>query len=94
MPMNKKLPFFIYLFTEEGMRPIFDRDEIKHWIPDVPEKRVVAMIHEKSGDNSGKRSLSPIRKRVKRSISSERQGIQHRLIRVALRKKIEFNFAS
>ena len=67
------------------MRPIFDRDEIKHWIPDVPEKRVVAMIHEKSGDNSGKRSLSPIRKRVKRSMSSERQGIQHRLIRVALK---------
>ena len=65
------------------MRPIFDRDEIKHWIPDVPEKRVVAMIHDKSVENSGKRSLSPIRKRVKNSMSSERQGIQHRRIWVA-----------
>ena len=67
------------------MRPIFDRDEIKHWIPDVPEKRVVAMIYDKSADNSEKRSLSPIRKRVKRSISSERKGIQYRLIRVAFK---------
>ena len=70
------------------MRPIFDRDEIKHWIPDVPEKRVVAMIHDKSVENSGKRSLSPIRKRVKNSMSSERQGIQHRLIRVALKDRV------
>ena len=69
------------------MRPIFDRDEIKHWIPDVPEKRVVAMIHDKSLENSGKRSLSPIRKRVKNSMSSERQGIQHRLIWVASGKQ-------
>merc|ERR1712126_783069 len=31
------------------------------------------MIHDKSVENSGKRSLSPIRKRVKNSMSSERQ---------------------
>ena len=75
------------------MRPIFDRDEIKHWIPDVPEKRVVAMIHDKSVENSGKRSLSPIRKRVKNSMSSERQGIQHRLIWVAS-KTVSLNSVS
>merc|ERR1712018_532378 len=44
--------------SEEGIRPIFDRDEIKHWIPDVPEKRLIAMIPEKSTDYARKRSLS------------------------------------
>ena len=66
------------------MRPIFDRDEIKHWIPDVPEKRVVAMIHDNSVDKSGKRSLSPVQKRVKRSMSSERQGNSCRIIRLSI----------
>ena len=57
------------------MRPIFDRDEIKHWIPDVPEKRLIAMIPEKSTDYARKRSLSPIAMKVKRSMSREKKGI-------------------
>ena len=62
------------ILTDEGVQPIFDRDEIKHWIPDVPEKRVIALISDRSPDRMRKRSLSPVGKRLKRSLSSERQG--------------------
>merc|ERR1711894_255187 len=67
--------------SEEGIRPIFDRDEIKHWIPDVPEKRLIAMIPEKSTDYARKRSLSPFTKRTKRSTSREQkdENIKRRL---------------
>ena len=69
------MSILLLFFLEEGIRPIFDRDEIKHWIPDVPEKRLIAMIPEKSTDYARKRSLSPFTKRTKRSTSREQKGI-------------------
>ena len=58
----------LFLFAEEGAKPIFDRDEIKYWIPDVPEKRVIAMISEKSSQREfANLSMSPPRRRIEHS---------------------------
>ena len=57
---------------DEGITPIFDRDEIIHWLPDVPEQRVIAMV----GDTPVERNLKPepvLRRRVNRSTSRERR---------------------
>ena len=60
---------------EEGSRPIFDRPEIKHWIPDVPEKRVIALVQEKSTKSSTRgQSSSPKLRRIKQSDTSDRSA--------------------
>ena len=60
---------------EEGIRPIFDRPEIKHWIPDVPEKRVIALVQETSGRSSTReQSSSPKLRRVKQSDTSDKSA--------------------
>ena len=57
---------------DEGITPIFDRDEIIHWLPDVPEQRVIAMV----GNKPVERNLNSepvLRRRVNRSTSRERR---------------------
>ena len=62
----------LFLLVEEGTKPLFDRDEIKHWIPDVPEKRVVALLTEKSTNRElAPLSLSPPRRRINQSRCNE-----------------------
>ena len=62
----------MFLLVEEGTKAIFDRDEIKHWIPDVPEKRVIALLTEKSTNRElAPSSLSPPRRRIQHSRSNE-----------------------
>jgi hypothetical protein len=51
-------------FLDEGEKAIFDREEIKRFVPDVPEKRVVAILND-SFDNAqnrdrNRRSRSPL----------------------------------
>jgi len=48
---------YISRSSEEGRYPIFDRDDIKRFIPKHPEKRVVAIVDEK---RQRSRSRSPL----------------------------------
>ena len=57
---------------DEGATPIFDRDEIIHWLPDVPEQRVIAMVGDKPVERNLK-SETVFRRRVNRSTSRERR---------------------
>ena len=58
---------------DEGTKAIFDRDEIKHWIPDVPEQRVIAMIEDKPVQRN-LMGPSPLRRRVEHAGSYDRSG--------------------
>ena len=64
---------FLY-HLDEGTKPIFDRDEIKHWIPDVPEQRVIAMVEDKPVQRNVKPARPSPPRRVNRAGSREKFG--------------------